>query len=285
MLGYRHAFHAGNFADVHKHAVLVQILLGLLRKDKPLCVIDTHAGAGRYDLHGDWADKNREYADGIARLWTGPEPGPESGPELGAYLDLVRAFNPDGRLRHYPGSPRLAHALLRPGDRLILCERHPGDFPALQAEFAGERRVAVHFRDGYLAPESFMPPPERRGLVLIDPPFELKGEFARQLDAVRRIQRRWATATLALWYPIGERGPSERFHRGLMGLGLPAVLCVELGLRPYQTPRGLAGSGLVVVNPPWQVELALGRMLPELLERLRVGAQGRVRVEWLVPPT
>ncbi len=278
MLGYRHAFHAGNFADVHKHAVLAQIVLALRHKEKPFCVIDTHAGAGCYDLGGEPAQKNREYAGGIGRLWTAAEPGPE----LAAYLKLVRGLNPDDALRHYPGSPRLIRALLRPGDRLILTERHPADHPALAAQFAGDRQVAVYFKDGYTTPESFMPPPERRGLVLMDPAFELKGEFQRLLDAVQRIHRRWASATVAVWYPIGERTPSERFHRALRGLGIPAILCAELGLSLYNKPRGLSGSGMVIVNPPWQTDMALRRLLPEILERLRIGNDGQTRVEWLV---
>lgn len=277
MLGYRHAFHAGNFADVHKHAVLVQLLLALGRKDKPFCVIDTHAGAGSYDLASAPAQKNLEYEGGIGRLWTGPEPGPE----LGAYLDLVRALNPDGILRRYPGSPRLARALLRPGDRLILTERHPADHPMLEAEFAGDRQVRVHFKDGYRAPESFMPPPERRGLAIIDPAFEMKGELQRLLDAVQRIHRRWATGTVAVWYPIGEREQSGRFHKALMALGIPAILCAELGLYPYDNPHRLCGSGMVIVNPPWQIDLALQRMLPELLGRLGVGDRGQTRIDWL----
>ncbi len=282
MLGYRHAFHAGNFADVHKHAILVQLLLALGRKDKPFCVIDTHAGAGSYDLASAPAQKNREYEGGIGRLWTGPEPRPESGPELTAYLDLVRALNADGRLRRYPGSPRLARALLRPGDRLILVERHPADHPMLEAEFAGDRQVAVHFKDGYRAPETFMPPPERRGLVLMDPAFEIKGEFQRLLDALQRIHRRWATGMVAVWYPIGEREQSSRFHKALKTLGIPATLCTELGLLPYNNPNRLCGSGMVILNSPWQIDLALRRMLPELLERLRIGGRGQTRVDWLV---
>ena len=250
MLGYRHAFHAGNFADVHKHAVLAQIVLALRHKEKPFCVIDTHAGAGCYDLGGEPAQKNREYAGGIGRLWTAAEPGPE----LAAYLKLVRGLNPDDALRHYPGSPRLIRALLRPGDRLILTERHPADHPALAAQFAGDRQVAVYFKDGYTTPESFMPPPERRGLVLMDPAFELKGEFQRLLDAVQRIHRRWASATVAVWYPIGERTPSERFHRALRGSASPPS-SVQSWASPFTTnPEDLAA-------PAWSSSIRPGRRI------------------------
>ncbi|WP_295435033.1 23S rRNA (adenine(2030)-N(6))-methyltransferase RlmJ [uncultured Thiodictyon sp.] len=278
MLGYRHAFHAGNFADVFKHALLVQICLALRLKDKPFCVIDTHAGAGLYDLESDSALKNREFDGGIGRLWEAP-----AGPELGAYLDLVRALNPDGRLRWYPGSPHLARALLRPGDGLILCERHPADHLDLRAEFTGDPQAAVHFRDGYEAPTALMPPPQRRGLVLMDPSFEMPGEYARLTAALKTIQRRWAGAVVAIWYPIIEREPSLGFLNRLQGLGIPAILCAELGVLPYRGPMGLHGSGMVIVNPPWGLEAVLARLLPGLLDRLRVAGSGETRLTWLVP--
>jgi 23S rRNA (adenine2030-N6)-methyltransferase len=281
MLGYRHAFHAGNFADVFKHALLVQLVLALRTKDKPFCVIDTHAGAGAYDLAADSALKNREFDGGIGRLWG--DGGAASSPDLAAYLDLVRALNPDGALRWYPGSPRLAHALLRSADRLILCERHPSDHQILHAEFAGDPQVAVHLRDGYEAPRALMPPPQRRGLVLMDPSFELAGEFARLTAAVTTIRRRWAGAVVAIWYPIIEREPSLEFLRQLKGLGIPGILVAELGLLPYRGTRGLHGSGMVIVNPPWGIDLILRRLVPALRDRLRVEGPGETRVEWLVP--
>jgi 23S rRNA (adenine2030-N6)-methyltransferase len=270
MLGYRHAFHAGNHADVFKHALLVQLILALRLKDKPFCVIDTHAGAGLYDLESESALKNREFDGGIGRLWEAPA-GPESAP----YLDLVRALNPDGRLRWYPGSPCLARALLRPGDGLILCERHPADHSLLRAEFAGDPQVAVHFRDGYEAPAALMPPPQRRGLVLMDPSFEMPGEFARLTAALTTIQRRWAGAVVAIWYPIIEREPSGGFLDRLKGLGIPGILCAELGVAPYRGPQGLRGSGMLIVNPPWGLAGTLERLLPELLARLRLAGPAR----------
>jgi 23S rRNA (adenine2030-N6)-methyltransferase len=281
MLGYRHAFHAGNFADVFKHALLVQLILALRAKAKPFCVIDTHAGAGRYDLGSENAQKNREFDGGIGRLWG--DAGLSLGAEATAYLDLVRARNPDATLRWYPGSPRLARDLLRPGDGLILCEQHPADHQVLRAEFAGDPQVAVHCRDGYEAPQALMPPPQRRGLVLMDPSFEMPGEFARLTAALTTIRRRWSGAVVAIWYPIIEREPSLEFLRRLKGLGMPGSLCAELGRRPYRGPRGLHGSGMVIVNPPWGFDTTLGRMLPELLARLRVDPPGETRLEWLVP--
>lgn len=279
MLGYRHGFHAGNFADVFKHAVLVCLLQRLRAKDKPFRVIDTHAGTGRYDLWSAPAQKNREFASGISRLWD------QAGlsPELGGYLERVQTLNPDGRLRWYPGSPRIIRALLRPGDRLALTELHPDEVPRLVAEFGGDRSVTVQHADGYAALESLLPPPERRGLVLLDPAYEFRGEFDRVLAAVRLIHRRWASGIVAIWYPILDRAPSARFQKRLRESGIPAILCAELGLHPYEGPPGLHGCGMIVINPPWKLADALDRLLPELLGFLRVGQHGQTRLEWLVP--
>lgn len=277
MLSYRHGFHAGNFADVFKHVVLTQLIRALQRKDKPFRVFDTHAGAGRYDLESAPARKNREFADGIGRLWGQPR----LDPELRDYVDRVRALNPDEVLRWYPGSPRIARDLLRPVDRLVLTELHPTEYPLLKAEFRGDRQVAIHHADGYAVLDSFLPPPERRGLVFVDPTYELKDEFDRLADAVRRIHRRWAGGIVAIWYPILDRTPHLRFQQTLRETGIPALLCAELGLYPDDGPPGLHGCGMIVVNPPWKLDEALGRLLPELLRCLRVGDAGQTRLEWL----
>ncbi|MFO1422673.1 MAG: 23S rRNA (adenine(2030)-N(6))-methyltransferase RlmJ [Candidatus Competibacteraceae bacterium] len=279
MLSYRHAFHAGNFADVFKHVLLVQLIRALHRKDKPFCVLDTHAGAGRYDLDSPPARKNREFGGGIGRLWD--QPG--LSPELADYVARVRALNPDGRLRVYPGSPRIARDLLRSSDRLLLTELHPAEHAALKAEFAGDRQVVVHHQDGYTALKALLPPLERRGLVLIDPAYELKDEFDRLLEAVQAIHRRWATGIVALWYPILDRAPSLRFQRTLQQLEIPSMLCAELGLYPYDGPPGLHGCGMILINPPWKLDETLGRLLLELLRWLRVGDHGQTRLEWLTP--
>ncbi len=278
MLSYRHAFHAGNFADVFKHALLVLIIRALQRKDKPFCLLDTHAGAGCYDLYSPPAQKNREFINGIGRLWN--QNGLSA--ELADYVVQVTALNPNSELRYYPGSPFIARALLRPGDRLILTERHPADYAALKAEFAGDRQVAAHHQDGYAALKAFLPPPERRGLVFMDPPYELKDEFDRLLDAVQLIHRRWVSGMIAIWYPILDRTPSLRWQHALQQLAIPAVLCAELGLHPYDAPLGLHGCGLIIINPPWQLDQTLVHLLPELLQRLRIGEHGQTRLEWLV---
>jgi len=279
MLSYRHGFHAGNHADVFKHLVLLQLLRALQRKDKAFCVLDTHAGAGRYDLQAPFAQKNCEFASGIGRLWSQPA----LSAELSDYVQQVRALNPDGALRWYPGSPRLARALLRPQDRLILTERHPTEYAALQQEFADDRQVAVHQTDGYGALKAFLPPPERRGLVLLDPAYELQDEWNRLRAALQLIRRRWATGILAVWYPLLDRTTDQRWHQALQALTIPALLCAELELYPENGPPGLRGSGMLLMNPPWQLDETLSRLLPELRRWLGVGAHTRTRLEWLTP--
>ena len=277
MLSYRHAFHAGNFADCLKHTLLLQLLDGLNRKDKPWLALDTHAGAGLYELGAAQAQKTGEYRDGIARLWSRAD----LEPELAAYVAAVRSENPDGRLSRYPGSPALIRQRLRDRDRLIACELHPGDQPSLKALFAADRRIAVHKRDGYEAAGAFLPPPERRGLLFVDPAYELAGEFERLLKLVGQIHRRWREGTVAIWYPILDRAPSERFCRALAASGVPALLRIELGLAPYDTPLGMKGSGVIVCNPPYQLDVAARRWLAQLQGILSDGGAGETRVEWL----
>jgi 23S rRNA (adenine2030-N6)-methyltransferase len=277
MFGYRHAFHAGNFADVFKHVILVQLLRALHKKDKPFFVLDTHAGAGLYNLRSNEAQKVGEYRHGIARLW---ETGNLSS-ELKDYRELVATFNPSEKLGAYPGSPRLIQRLLRGEDRLVACELHPSEFPILQAEMAGERNVSVLRLDGYDALKAHLPPKESRGLVFMDPSFEMDREFERLKSAVRLIQQRWRHGMVAIWYPILHRAPSERFHAALRQQDYPALLCAELGLRPYDSPQGMHGCGVIIVNPPWQLDVTLKRLLPELREILADEGRGQTRVELL----
>ncbi|MGH8452945.1 MAG: 23S rRNA (adenine(2030)-N(6))-methyltransferase RlmJ [Nevskiales bacterium] len=277
MFGYRHAFHAGNFADVFKHIILVQLLRALLKKDKPFFVLDTHAGAGRYDLRSAEARKVGEFRSGIARLWERTD----LSSELRDYLIQIRSFSAGEQLAVYPGSPRLIQRFLRSDDRLVACELHPSEHPVLQAEMAGERHVSVFRQDGYAALKAHLPPKEGRGLVLMDPSFEMNGEFDRLRDAVRLVQQRWRNGMLAIWYPILNRAPSARFHEALRRLEIPSLLCAELGLAPYDSPQGMHGCGMVIVNPPWQLDVTLTRLLPELLEILKTGPRAETRVEWL----
>lgn len=278
-MNYRHAYHAGGPADVFKHVVLTRLIVALRAKDRPFCVLDTHAGIGRYDLTGVEAGKTGEFRDGVGRLLAA------SGlpAALDPYLRTVRAENagaPD--LAVYPGSPRLARALLRPGDRLVLVELHPEDAATLRARFRGDPQVAVHHRDGYEAVKALVPPPERRGLALLDPAFEAADEFARMVDGLGAAHRRWPGGIYALWYPIKHRAPVDRFHGDLATTGIRRMLVVELTVRADRRPDRLNGSGLVIVNPPWRFDAELAEMLPPL-QRLLSWDGGGVRIDWLVP--
>lgn len=276
MLSYRHAFHAGIHADVFKHLVLTLLVRSLLHKEKPFFYLDTHAGAGRYHLNSEMARKNREYESGISRLWNVENP-PEAVRE---YLAAVRTTNPGDDLRVYPGSPRIVRPFLRERDRMALCELHPTDAKLLAAEFACDRQVRVEHLDGYQGLKALLPPPERRGLVHIDPAYELKDERRRLLDAVKEGYKRWATGLFAVWYPIQDRATADDFLRRFKRLGLPKVLVAEFTVLPDEAFR-LNGSGMIIINPPWRLDEQLNSVLPWLWEKLAVDGQGGWRAEWL----
>jgi 23S rRNA (adenine2030-N6)-methyltransferase len=279
-LNYRHVYHAGNFADVFKHAVLALLLKALNAKDKPYCYLETHAGAGRYDLESEAAAKTGEWRDGIGRLW----PRFPEFPELADFAGAVRALNPGRpRPRYYPGSPLIAQALLRPGDRLLLCERVAEEARQLFAELRNDARVSVHVQDGYAALTSLLPPAERRGLVLIDPPYESGEEISQAIAALTAAHRRWATGIYALWYPLKERAPVARLHREIAASGIRRVLVAELRVMPDDNPMRLNGCGLLLVNPPWRLDDTLRSLLPRLAAVLCQVAPGGSTVEWLVP--
>jgi len=279
MLAYRHLFHAGNFADVCKHALLARLLLALARKDKAFCYLDTHAGIGRYDLTHPWAQKNAEWKEGIGRLWNRKDP-PET---LAPYLDTARAENPDGRLRFYPGSPRIARRLLRPMDRMVLTELNKADEATLKELFDGERRVAVHLMDGYQALKAFLPPPERRGLVLVDSSFDRAGEFQRMTEALAAAHKRWATGVLAFWYPLMEPSVMRAFQREVVATGVRRVLRLEVAVRPERWSMSLRGCGMLVVNPPFGFDGEARTILEWLHPVLAEAGQGGWSAQWLVP--
>jgi len=279
MLAYRHLFHAGNFADVFKHALLARLLLALGRKDKAFAYLDTHAGIGRYDLTHPWAQKNAEWKEGIGRLWTRKDL-PET---LAPYLDTVRAENPDGRLHFYPGSPRVARRLLRPVDRMVLTELNKADAEALAGLFRGERRVAVHPMDGYQALNAFLPPRERRGLVLVDSSFDRAGEFRRVAEALAAAHKRWATGVLAFWYPLMEPSVMRTFQRQVADSGVRRILRLELSVRPERWSTSLRGCGMLVVNPPFGFYGDAREILAWLQPVLADAGQGGWTGEWLVP--
>jgi 23S rRNA (adenine2030-N6)-methyltransferase len=259
-MNYRHAYHAGNFADVMKHAILALVIAGLKRKDTPFFALDTHAGIGAYDLEAPQAGKTGEYLNGIARVLEAPRPPAGLEP----FLAVVRSWNAGGMLRRYPGSPELMRGLMRAQDRMALVELHPEDVETLRARFHGDRRVGIHHLDGYTAAKGLLPPPERRGLVLMDPPFEVKNEFERLLAALRRARKLWPTGIYLAWYPIKGREAVDAFLGEVAAQGGPQALAAELLLRPAVDPFKLNGSGLLVINPPWQLRETLEEILPWL---------------------
>ena len=246
-MNYRHAFHAGNFADVVKHAVLARILDYLKRKPGAFRVIDTHAGIGR--------------------LMQAPLPR-EAAALLAPYLDAVRVFNPEGGIRFYPGSPLIARHLLRENDRLTAIELHPQDVVALKAHFAGDWQARVLALDGWLALGAHVPPKEKRGLVLVDPPFEKEGEFERLVGGLVKAHRRWPGGTYALWYPVKDRGQIEAFRSRLAETGIAKILDISLDIRAPSAEPQLDGCGMVVVNPPYVLEEEMAVLLPVLREAL-----------------
>ena len=264
MLAYRHGFHAGNFADVMKHVALVSMLRYMTQKDAPLCYVDTHAGAGDYDLTSDAAAKTGEYDTGIARIRDADDaPG-----AVADYLDLVRACNSGNALAKYPGSPRLAAMLLRPQDRLMLCELHSSDFALLKKTFANDRRVHCHAEDGYRFSVGLVPPRERRGLIVIDPSYELKDEYRSALAALDRLQRRFATGVYVLWYPLLVGRQDDDLRRRLDAMETGKVLRFELTVSDRDATRGMYGCGMLVINPPWTLRDAMADALPWLASRL-----------------
>ncbi|HEY7655453.1 MAG TPA: 23S rRNA (adenine(2030)-N(6))-methyltransferase RlmJ [Burkholderiales bacterium] len=279
MLAYRHLFHAGNFADVFKHALLTRLLVALGGKPQPYCYLDTHAGTGRYDLAHEWAWKTREFEHGIGRLW-GRTDIPAA---LAPYLDAVRSENPKGRLRFYPGSPLIALKLRRPGDRVVLAELNRKDCAELEAAVARSRHVAVHHMDGYQALKAFLPPPERRGLVLLDSSFDRSGEFARIARALKDAHRRWATGMFAVWYPLMAPAAMRSFERDAKRTGIGKVLRLELWVRERNAAAPIPGCGMLVVNPPWKFEAEARSLLDWLWRVLAHDGAGGARVGWLVP--
>jgi 23S rRNA (adenine2030-N6)-methyltransferase len=279
MLSYRHSFHAGNHADVLKHIVQSLIIESLKAKEKPFLYLDTHSGAGRYQLSGEHAERTGEYLQGIARIWQRDDI-PE---ELNAYLKVVKALNQTGVLRYYPGSPLIARHLLREYDDINLSELHPSDFPLLRNEFSRDERARVLREDGYQQLKSKLPPQSRRGLVLIDPPYELKSDYQNVVKGILEGYKRFATGTYALWYPVVLRQHIKRLVRDLEATGIRKILQIELAVRPDSDQRGMTASGMIVINPPWKLEQQMRAVLPWLHQVLVPEGTGHTSVEWIVP--
>ncbi|MFS2326328.1 23S rRNA (adenine(2030)-N(6))-methyltransferase RlmJ [Brucella sp. H1_1004] len=283
-MNYRHAYHAGNFADVVKHVILSRIVEYLKRKDQAFRVIDTHAGIGLYDLRGIEAEKTDEWSGGIRRIFDALEKGeipPQATELLQSYLDAVRAVNPKGGLRHYPGSPLLTRHLLRKQDRLSAIELHPQDAKKLSKLFDGDYQARVIELDGWLSLGAHMPPKEKRGLVLVDPPFEIAGEFDRLVDGLVKAYKRFPGGTYAFWYPVKDRKEIERFARSLRETEIAKIMRIELSIRaPSLEPR-LDGTGMIVVNPPYTLESEMQILLPCLTKLLSEEKGGNFSIQWI----
>lgn len=277
-MNYRHLYHAGNFADVMKHTLLCGLLAALRQKDKPFCYLDSHAGAGLYDLHHDKARKTAEADDGFGRL-----DDFRGAPDMVAsYLNAVLQCEVKHGRSHYPGSPWLAVHALRPQDRAILLELQTAEASSLRQHFRADERVAIHQRDAYEGLPALLPPPIRRGLVLIDPPYEQEREhYPEVVGLLHRAWQKWPTGVYAVWYPIKQRVNINRFHRALVASGMPRLLCCELLIQPDDNALGLNGSGLIVANPPFGFEQAAADALQWLTPQLSDHRQRSHRVHWL----
>jgi len=279
MLSYRHSFHAGNHADVLKHTVQSLIIEALKEKEKPFLYLDTHAGAGRYQLSSAHAERTGEYLEGISRIWD-----QESLPaELEPYIGAVKALNRAGQLRYYPGSPLIARHLLREQDSMQLTELHSSDFPLLRSEFQKDPRARVERADGYLQLKSKLPPVSRRGLILIDPPYEMKTDYQAVVTGITEGYKRFATGTYALWYPVVLRQQIKRMLRDLEETGIRRILQIELAVRPDSDQRGMTASGMIVINPPWKLEQQMANVLPWLHKTLVPNGNGSTTLNWVVP--
>jgi 23S rRNA (adenine2030-N6)-methyltransferase len=280
MLSYRHAFHAGNFADVLKHTVLVQILRYLSQKEKAFCYIDTHAGPGHYALNSDYALKNREFDNGIGALWARED----LPPVVEDYVQQVKALNKTPQLLEYPGSPWFAKHLLRPHDKLWLHELHTTEQQLLQTAFKRDKRARIMAEDGLKHAVSLLPPVERRGLVFIDPSYELKTDYDTVVETLIKMHKRFATGTYALWYPVIDRKRNQQLERALQNSGIADILLLELGIKADSNAPGMTSSGLIIINPPWILQADMAASLPWLAETLGEAGEGFYRIQSLSNP-
>lgn len=282
MLSYQHAYHAGNFADIHKHLVLTRLLEALHRKDKPFCYLETHAGRGYYDLRAAEALKTGEAAEGIGRIW-GTEVPDLARPLLAriGQLNGAAEAGKGGPLTCYPGSPLIARGWIRALDRMQLMELHPQEFQELKALFRNDAQASLHQRDGFEGVLALSPPAEKRGLVLVDPSYELKTDYQRIPQWLAKLARRWSTGIFAIWYPLLPAARHRQLLAGLEGSGLRRILVSELSVRGGQD-EGMYGSGMAIVHAPWQLDLELEQLMPWLCASLAQDRDARQRVWWLV---
>lgn len=278
MLSYRHSFHAGNFADVLKHTVSTSILHYMLKKDKPFCYLDTHAGCGAYSLQSEQALKTKEFENGIQLLWSRKDlPQP-----VANYLQQVTEFNGSEKLQFYPGSPSIAWQMLRDIDRLFLFELHPNEFTNMRENFSGHRQIKMANKNGLQGLIANMPPKERRGFILIDPSYEIKTEYQEVVDTLIQAVKRFSTGTYALWYPVINRSTIEEMELQLINSGIKNIQLFELGIAADTNERGMNSSGMIVINPPWTLKKEMQASLPFLAKILGQNRQGFYRIESLV---
>jgi len=277
MLSYRHSYHAGNYADVLKHSVLIHILEYLKNKDKPFCYVDTHAGAGMYSLRSEQAVKTNEYQQGIGALWQ-QDDLPRA---IAEYRELIKSFNGADQLAFYPGSPLIAMELMRKQDRLFLYELHNTEIKILEAAIKKDKRVTVLHKDGFQGCLRLMPPQQRRGLVLIDPSYEIKTDYQQVTEAIIQLHKRFATGTYALWYPVVERQRINELEEKITGSQLRNVQLFELAQAADSDQYGMNASGMIVVNPPWTLKAEMEQVLPYLAKHLGIEGQGSHRIKQL----
>ena len=264
MLAYRHAFHAGNHADVLKHCVLQQILMYMNQKDKPYWVIDTHAGAGMYSLASDYANTKSEYLDGVARLWDCDD----LPPVLREYMNLIQLCNNKGDWSLYPGSPEVIRRTIRADDRMRLFELHPTDFDILQENFERDRQAKLFKSDGFASLKALLPPPTRRAVIFMDPPYEIKTDYLKVVDALEEGLARFAEGVYVVWYPILTRGDHVRMLESLRKLSEKTLNIAMTVQEPDEKGFGMLGSGLFVINPPWTLKTTMEAVMPHLIEKL-----------------
>lgn len=264
MLSYRHAFHAGNHADVLKHIVLLQVLEYMKQKETSFLYVDTHSGAGLYDLHSDWASKTSEYKTGISHLWQATD----LPPELQLYIDMINQLNPEGELKVYPGSPWIAYQSLRPYDKARLFELHPNEYTCLNENFVRQRNIKMDQSDGFQALNAVLPPASRRAVVLIDPPYEVKSDYQTVVSALKQACHRFNSGVYMLWYPVVNRKVIEKLERSLVESGIRNIQLFELAVQADTQASGMTASGMIVINPPWKLQQTMQSIMPWLQQKL-----------------
>ena len=279
MLSYRHSYHAGNHADVLKHIVLTLCINSLKEKEKPFLYLDTHSGAGRYLLQSEHAEKTGEYLSGINLIWQQSET-----PELlNTYLSVLKRYNPFDKLKYYLGSPLIAKQLLREQDKINLTELHPTDYPLLRQEFSKDKRAKVLREDGFAQLKSKLPPESRRGIVLIDPSYEIKDDYQKIPKALLEAYKRFATGIYLIWYPVVSRTQTQKMIDEIVNLGIKKISQFEFAIKPDNNQKGMTASGMIVINPPWKLQQQMQTIMPWLKNTLDTEKTGNYLIKELVP--